>query len=538
VAFPVAPFALRMVPVLQREETLLQALENSELQYRRLFDTARDGILVVDAGTGIVTDANPFLLEMLGYGRDEVLGRRLWKIGFFKDRALSESTFASLHIEGYVRHESVALVAKDGRTVDVEFVGSLYEADQQRVIQCNIRDVTERRRLEARLQQVEKMEAVCQLAGGMAHDYNNILTSTLLRLNMLLEAADVSEANRGLLQQLESDARRAMRITRQLLLFSRQSEIGFRRLDLSAMLAKLLESLRVSLRPDVRLLCTAGDGPLWIEADAAMMEQLAGNLCLNAQAALGPGEGRLTLDARLVVLEADAARANPEAGSGPFVRLSVTDAGCGMTPAVLERYFEPFFSAKGEKDAALGLSAAYGIAKQHRGWMEVATRLGRFCSYRVHVPALAHPQIAEPDGGKPEAVKGKETILVVDDEQAVRKMVALGLQLYGYNVLEADSGPEAVQMWEHHSGEIDLLFTDMRMPGRMTGLDLFDELRRREPTLMGIVSSGYSEELVRSQDHVPHGLVFLPKPYDVKTLVLTVRACLEANGARLAGQAG
>src|SRR5579863_10406167 len=298
-----------MVPVLQREETLLQALENSELQYRRLFDTARDGILVVDAGTGIVTDANPFLLEMLGYGRDEVLGRRLWKIGFFKDRALSESTFASVHIEGYVRHESVALVAKDGRTLDVEFVGSLYEADQQRVIQCNIRDVTERRRLEARLQQVEKMEAVCQLAGGMAHDYNNILTSTLLRLNMLLEAADVSEANRGLLQQLESDARRAMRITRQLLLFSRQSEIGFRRLDLSAMLAKLLESLRVSLRPDVRLLCTAGDGPLWIEADAAMMEQLAGNLCLNAQAALGPGEGRMTLDARLVVLEADAARA-------------------------------------------------------------------------------------------------------------------------------------------------------------------------------------------------------------------------------------
>lgn len=527
-----------MFPVLQREETLLQALENSELQYRRLFDSAGDGILVVDAATGIVTDANPFLLEMLGYGRDEVLGRRLWKIGFFKDRALAESTYASLHIEGFVRHESLALVAKDGRSIEVEFVGNLYEVDQLSVIQCNIRDITERRRLEARVQQVEKMEAVCQLAGGVAHDYNNILTSTLLRLNMLLEAPDLSETNRSLLRQLDGDARRAMRMTRQLLLFSRQSEIGFRRVDLNPMLAKLLDPLRSHLRPDVRLLYTAGDSPLWVEADAAMIEQLATNLCLNAQEALGQGGGRLTLDARLVVLEGDTVRTNPEAGSGSFVRLSVTDAGCDMAPAVLERYFEPFFSAKGDKDAALGLSAAYGIAKQHRGWMEVATRLGRFCSFRIHLPALGQGQPAEAEPAKQEIPKGKETILVVDDEQAVRRMVALGLQIYGYHVLEANSGPEALQIWDQHGGQIDLLFTDMRMPGRMNGLDLFEELRRREPTLMGIVSSGYSEEIVRSQETLPPGIVFLPKPYDVKTLVLTVRACLESTAARLAGQAG
>lgn len=526
-----------MVPAQQREETLLQALENSELQYRRLFDTAGDGILVVDAATGIVTDANPLLLEMLGFGRDELLGRRLWKIGFFKDRALAESIFASLHIEGYVHEENLSLVGRDGRSLEVEFVGNLYEAEHQRVIQCNIRDVTERRRLEARVQQVEKMEAVCQLAGGMAHDYNNILTSTLLRLNMLLEAPNLSESNRGLLRQLEDDTRRAMRITRQLLLFSQQSEIGFRRVDLNAMLAKLLDPLRTHLRADVQLLYTAGDNPLWVEADAAMIEQLATNLCLNAQAALGDGGGRLTLDARAVVLDGECARSNPEAGSGSYVRLSVTDAGCGMIPAVLERYFEPFFSARGEKDAALGLSAAYGIAKQHKGWMEVATRLGRFCSFRIHLPAFAQGQPGERETNGQEIPKGKETILVVDDEQAVRKMVVLGLQIYGYHVLDANSGPEALQVWEQQGGQIDLLFTDMRMPGRMTGLDLFEELRRREPTLMGIVSSGYSEEIVRSNENLPPGIVFLPKPYDVKTLVLTVRACLESTAARLAGQA-
>ena len=217
---------LGMFPVLQREETLLQALENLELQYRRLFDSAGDGILVVDAATGIVTDANPFLLEMLGYGRDEVLGRRLWKIGFFKDRALAESTYASLHIEGFVRLESLALVSKDGRSLEVEFVGNLYEVDHLSVIQCNIRDITDRRRLEARVQQVEKMEAVCQLAGGMAHDYNNILTSTLLRLNMLRSPRPVG-VNRGLLRQLESDARRAMRLTRQLLLSASSPRSAF-----------------------------------------------------------------------------------------------------------------------------------------------------------------------------------------------------------------------------------------------------------------------------------------------------------------------
>ncbi len=530
-----------MVPVYQREETLLQALENSELQYRRLFDTAHDGILVVDAGTGVITDANPFLLEMLGYSREELLGRRLWKLGLFKDRALSEATFAHLHTEGYVRYESLPLVTKNGRLLEVEFVGNLYEADHQKVIQCNVRDITDRRRLEARVQQVEKMEAVCQLAGGMAHDYNNILTSTLLRVNMLLEAPDLSEGNRGLLRQLESDARRAVRLTRQLLMFSRQQSIGFRRMDLNAALAKLLERLRGLLHADVRLLFTAGDAPLWIEADAGMMEQLATNLCLNAQEALGAVGGRLTLDARLVVLDSDAARINPEATAGSFVRLSVTDPSCGLNAQVLERFYEPFFATKSvekdPKDAGLGLSAVYGIAKQHGGWMEVASRMGRFCSFRVHIPALAKAQPIEPEAPQPERPKEKETILVVDDEQAIRKMVALGLQLYGYEVLEASSGQEAIEVWDEHGGRVDLLFTDMRMPGRMNGLELFEELRRREPGLMGIVSSGYSEEIVKSQEHLPAGITFLPKPYDVKTLVLTVRNGLESHGARLAGHA-
>ncbi len=526
------------VSILQREETLLQALENSELQFRRLFETAQDGLLVLDASTGQITDANPYLLDMLGYTREELLGRRLWKVGFFKDRALSEAAFAALHKEGYVRYENLPLETKDGRQREVEFIGNLYEVDHQKVIQCNIRDITERRRLEAKVQQVEKMEAVCQLAGGVAHDYNNILTSILLRLGMLLEDTDLSEGNRGMIRQLEREARRAARLTRQLLLFSRQQATGFRRLDLNAMLAKQLEKLRGLLGRDVRLECTAGNAPLWIEADADMIEQLMRNLCLNAKDAMTPEGGRLAIDARIALLDAKAARLNPEAAAGSFVCLSVTDAGCGMNMAALEGLFEPFFATNAaEKAAGLGFSAVYGIAKQHRGWMEVACQMGKCSSFRVYLPVLPEAKPVAPAPPAPAVPIEKETILVVDDEQAVRRMVALGLQLYGYHVLEASSGAEAIQMWEDHPDVIDLLFTDMRMPGRMNGIELFEQLKQRDPTLIGIISSGYSEEIMKPQSQLPRGLVFLPKPYDVKTLVGTVRSCLEINSVRAADRA-
>lgn len=525
-----------MVTATQREETLLQALENSELQYRRLFETAQDGILILDAGSGQITDANPFLLDMLGYTREQLLGRRLWKIGLFKDRALSESTFAALHLEGYVRYESMPLETKDGRQREVEFTSNLYEVNHQKVIQCNIRDITDRRHLEAKVQHVERMEAACQVAGGVAHDYNNILTSTLLRLNILLDDPDLPETAKGMLRQLDGEAKRAAGLTRQLLMFSRQQAICLRPLDLNVVLANLLVMLRRLLKKDVQLEYAAAEGPLMIEADAVMIEQLVTNLCLNAQDAMAQGGGgRLTIDAGLVKLDAKAAKENPEASPGLFVRLSVTDTGCGMDAATLERLFEPFFTTKAEgTGAGLGLSAVYGITKRHGGWMEVASRLGQGSTFRVYLPYLAKDYSAGSESPASGVQDGKETILVVDDEEAVRKMVTLGLEMNGYHILEAGDGSEAIQMWENHAGEIDLLFTDMRMPGGISGIELFEQLRRRDPALIGIISSGYSEQILGPQELMPAGLTFLPKPYNVKTLLGTVRDCLDFNRIRFA----
>ena len=517
-----------MQPDPQHEETMQEALRNSEVRYRRLFEAAQDGILILDASTGQITDANPFLLDMLGYAREEILGKQLWEIGFFRDRALSEAAFKELQKEGYIRYEDLPLETKAGRRHDVEFVSNLYEVDHRKVIQCNIRDITDRKLLEAKWQQAQKMELVGQLAGGVAHDFNNILTSTLLQLGMLLDDPNLPEVTKRSLKQLEKEANRAAGLTRQLLLFSRQHVIGLKPLKLNAVLANLLNMLQRLLNKNVSLEFQAGDDPLWIEADLGMIEQVVTNLCLNAQDAMAPKVGRLTIDARLVKLDAEASRVNLEARPGLFVCLSVADTGCGMDAATLKHLFEPFFTTKEVgKGTGLGLATVYGITKQHGGWVEVASQMGKGSTFRVYLPALTKAPLVNSASPLLEVKRGEETILLVDDETALRDMVALGLQLYGYRVLEAASGEEATLVWDQHAGEIALLFTDMRMPGGMTGLELFERFKRTKATLKGIISSGYSDEIVKSQGLMGTGITFLPKPYDVKTLAGAVRNCLD-----------
>jgi PAS domain S-box-containing protein len=517
----------------------MKALQNSELRYRRLFETAQDGILILEADTGKIEDANPFLLAMLGYTHEQLLGKQLWEIGFFQDRALSEAAFATLQKDGYIRYEDLPLKSKDGRRREVEFVSNLYEVDHERVIQCNIRDITDHRRLEAKLLQVQKMEAVGQLAGGVAHDYNNILTSTLLQLSMLLDDPTVAERTKDTLRQLEREAERAAGLTRQLLLFSRKQAIRLRAVDLNKVMAHLFDMLRRLLSEDVQLEYPTRHNPLWVEADTVMIEQVITNLCLNAQDAMAPQGGRLTIDARLVELDASAASVNPEAAPGAFACISVTDTGSGMDPETLERIFEPFFTTKEVgKGTGLGLSTVYGIAKQHRGWVEVTSQLGKGSTFRVYLPAWTKGSPAGPNSPAVGGRNGRETILLVDDEKAIRDMVALGLQHYGYQVLQAGNGPEAIKVWDDHAGEIDLLFSDMKMPGGITGMDLFERFKQAKASLKGVISSGYStEEFLKSRELVTPGLTFLPKPYNVRTLAGTVRNCLDEAASVCAADA-
>jgi len=507
--------------------TAKEALRTSEVRYRRLFETAQDGILILDATSGEITDVNPFLLHLLGYARGELLGKQLWEIGFFKDRALSESTFEKLRKEHYVRYENLPLQSKDGRPHEVEFVSNLYEADHHDVMQCNIRDITARKAMEARQLHAQKMQAVGQLAGGMAHDYNNILASTTLQLGLLLDDPSLSESIKTSLRTLEHQADRAAGLTEKLLLFSHQHVVALKPTDLTAALAGLLVILRPLMGSDVSLEFRADTAPLWIEADAIMIKQVVMNLCLNARDAMGAKGGRLSITASPVELDPAAARANPEARPGLFACLAVADTGCGMEAATLQRLFEPFFTTKDVgKGTGLGLSTVHGIAKQHGGWVEVASRIREGSTFRVYLPALARTLPDVLQFPSRELREGRRTILVVEDEAIVRSLVTQRLLLQGYVVLEAANGPEAVQVWDQHPGEIDLLFTDMRMPEGMTGLELFERLKRTKATLKGVISSGYSAEIVALQGATRSGLTFLPKPYNAKALVETVHNCL------------
>jgi PAS domain S-box-containing protein len=516
-----------MNPSPANQKTVSPEIQNSELHYRRLFEAAQDGIMVLDAATGHVIDANPALLEILGELEKQVIGKSLGDTGLFKDPAAAEAALAALQREGSLRHEDLLVIRKDGRQIDVEFVSDVYYVGSRRVIQCNLRNITERRRLETKLQQAQKMEAMSQLAGGVAHGYNNILTAILLQLGLLLDDQAIPEETRVALRQLEAEANRAADLTRQLITFSRRQVIHRKPVDLNRVLAAQVKTLQRLMGKHITIEFATEGEPLWVEADVRMIEQVVTNLYVNAWDAMMPNGGRLTIEAKPVELTETTARANPESRPGTFVCLSVADTGRGMDANTLKHSFDPFFTTKEVgKAAGLGLSIVYGIAKQHEGWVEVSSQLSRGSLFRVYFPALAKAVAPPGDAFVADTPRGRETILVVEDEAAVRGMVTLGLQLYGYRVLGAGSGEEALRLWEEHAGEIDLLFADMRMPG-MTGMELSTHLLREKPALKIIISSGHSEELLKSEKLASPGMVFLPKPYGMNTLGVTVRNCLD-----------
>ncbi len=517
----------------QNEETSQKsaALRASEERFRRLYENAPDIIfrvrVVPEVGYEYIS---PAVTAITGYRPEE----------FLADPALCRTIAEPPGAETIYDYACARLVpetvreiqwrARDGRVVTLEerltpvrdAAGSLV------AIEGIIRDVTERKLLEDRLRQAQRIEAVGQLAGGVAHDYNNILTSTLMQLGLLLADPAQTEATRHALRQLVADAERAAGLTRQLLMFSRRQVIQMKQRDLNEVLANLLRMLQRLLGETISLEFHAGPGPLWIKADAGMIEQVVTNLCVNARDAMAPRGGRLTIDARFVELDAAAGRTNTDARAGRFVCLTVTDTGCGMDAATMQHIFEPFFTTKEVgKGTGLGLATVYGVMKQHDGWVDVESEVGKGSVFRAYFPALPDAAVPGPVSAKAEIHQGSETILVVEDEQAVRDMVVRGLQLLGYRVRVAANGDEAMKVWARHAAEIDLLFTDIKMPGGLSGLDLYDRLKRAKPSLKVVLSSGYSEEIMNLGMSVNPILVFLPKPFDVKELAATVRRCLD-----------
>ena len=393
------------------------------------------------------------------------------------------------------------------------------------------RDITERKQLEAQLRQAQKMESIGQLAGGVAHDFNNLLAVMRGNADLLLMQAEQNPPQTNeCLKHIVAAAERAAGLTQQLLIFSRKKVMESEPLLLNTLVADMVKMLKRLIREDIHLECDYAEQLPFVDADSGMLEQVVLNLVVNARDAMPQG-GRLCIRTESVSVDMSYALTHPEARSGEFVTLRVSDTGIGIGQEHLERIFEPFFTTKEPgKGTGLGLATVYGIVKQHKGWIEVETHVGKGTTFTVFLPTVPPPTRAVAETGGVELRGGTETILLVEDDYAVRSITRRVLETFNYKVHEATCAREAVELWERHAGEIALLLTDMVMPEGGTGRDLAEQLRARKPGLKVILMSGYSAEVAGkdTQFFRRTGSYLLQKPCTTATLVQTVRKCLDA----------
>jgi signal transduction histidine kinase/HAMP domain-containing protein/ActR/RegA family two-component response regulator len=405
---------------------------------------------------------------------------------------------------------------------------SFYPIMAGAAVHCYVEDTTERNSLEEQLRQAQKMESVGQLAAGVAHDFNNILTIIQGHSGLLMSRPNLSPAMTTSVQAVSFAAERATSLTRQLLMFSRKQVMQPKLLDLKEVVTNLSKMLQRLIGETVLLSVKCAPKLPLIEADTGMMEQVLMNLSVNARDAM-PRGGHLVIQADPATIDENYVRMHTDAKAGLYLRLQVSDTGTGMDAVTMKRIFEPFFTTKGTKGTGLGLATVYGIVRQHAGWIEVESEVGAGTTFRIFLPASPR-QEREPETEQTtisHVTGGHETILVVEDEPVLRDLAQLILQDCGYRVLEAGSGVEALTVWQKHKGDIDLLLTDMIMPDGLSGKDLAESLLTRKPSLKIIFTSGYNVDDIGTDLPDREKMKFLQKPYSRSTLARAVRECLD-----------
>ncbi len=513
----------------KRTDDELRAMDG---RYRQIISTANEGIWVTDELDNF-TFVNRRLAEMLGYKEEELQGQPVRNHVEPADH-LDHDFKVGLGRRGQFCQFERRLRRKDGTELLVWISGSPLFDDigHYRGAFAMLTDLTERRQLETQLRQAQKLDSVGQLAGGVAHDFNNILAAIMMHLSLLHQNPNLDTETTDALKELESEAKRAANLTRQLLMFSRRSVMQMRMVDMNEVVQNLLKMLRRLLGEHIVIHCETAAALPPLEGDTGMLEQVLLNLAVNARDAMPKG-GQLLISTAVQALDAEAAKHNADRRIGAFVRLTVADTGSGMNEAILKRIFEPFFTTKEiGKGTGLGLPTAYGIIKQHQGWIEVESAPGAGTKFHVFLPAKSDAlRPAEMQGAPAPAMRGQGTVLLVEDEDIVRRPIGIYLRKLGYQVIEAANGNQALALWRDHRDTIDLLYTDMVMPEGLTGLELAERLIMEKPALRVIISSGYSTEFSAHGVTTDAGFIYLPKPSASAIIAATVRSCIEQKKA-------
>jgi two-component system cell cycle sensor histidine kinase/response regulator CckA len=507
-----------------------QALWASETRYRRLFETAQDGILILDGHSGLITDVNPFLVNLLNFSREEFIGKSLWDIGPFRNIEASKAAFQQLQDREYIRYENLPLETKSGRRINVEFVSNVYEVNSARVIQCNIRDITARKHAEQvdeRFRQAQKMEAVGQLAGGIAHDFNNLLGVILGYCELLEERITPADTNRRMVEQIHNAGARAASLTRQLLAFSRRQVLRPLVLDLNQLVVGMETMLCRLIGENIEIVTSLFPDLGHVKADPSQMEQILMNLAVNARDAM-PGGGTIAIETTNVELDASFARQHPEVNPGAYVMLAMRDTGIGMDRGTQARIFEPFFTTKqAGKGTGLGLSTVYGIVKQSSGYIYAYSEPGRGTTFKVYLPWVGEEvEILRPE----ETVSihgGQETVLLVEDNSLLRELAREMLEGLGYVVLDSGRPFEAIRIAAGHEGPIALLITDVIMP-EANGRVLAKTITAARPEIKVLYTSGYTGDACVEQGELEPGWPLLEKPFTRDVLAKRIRELLDS----------
>jgi PAS domain S-box-containing protein len=526
----------------------VQAVRASEARKTAILESALDCIITIDQH-GRVVEFNPAAERTFGWPRAAVLGRTMADVivppvlrdahraGLARQISTGTGTILGRRLE-------LTALRADGTEFPVEVAISRVDLPDAPLFTGYLRDITERKRAEAerqsledRLHQSQRLESLGQLAGGVAHDFNNLLAVILNYASFVAERTADQDEVRSDVEQIQRAAERAARLTRQLLIFGRRERVHPEVLDLNAVVSDVRDLLSRSIGEHVELAVQLEPTELTIRADRGQLEQVLVNLAVNARDAM-PGGGRLTIETRAVLLDDEYARLHPDVVPGQYVQLSISDTGVGMSPEVLAKVFEPFFTTKPKgHGSGLGLATVYSIVADAGGTVSVYSEEGLGTTVRVHLPMVDEPVPAPGAAAARPAIRGRgETILVVEDEEAMRKVTCRMLRRNGYVVLEAATGSEALSLAVDHNCR--LLLSDVVMP-QLSGRDLAEAIHRSRPGLPVLFMSGYSAGVLGPQRAVDDDVALIEKPFDERTLLDQVHAALATDpvGAARGGPA-
>jgi two-component system CheB/CheR fusion protein len=509
-------------------EDITERKRTAEARYRRLFEAAKDGILVVDRLTGEITDANPQLEALFGHRRQELVGRKWWETEPLRDLSEVKSTLERMRAQDVARFPDLPLKSKSKRTLHVELVANEYAEGERSVLQFNMRDITDRRRFERHLQHTQKLESLGLLAGGIAHDFNNLLTGIMGNASLGLTELPDSAPIRRNLREIVSASERAADLTRQLLAYAGKGRFVLERIDLSQLVREIEPLIRTSIPKMVDIQLDLGAGLPSVEADPGQIQQLVMNLIINGAEAIGEANpGAVVIRTETRDLDAEEIRRefpNDPLSPGSYVGLEVRDTGSGMDEATRNKIFDPFFTTKFQ-GRGLGLAAVSGIVRAQKGAIRVYSSPGRGSSFQVLFPAVAAKPAKRGPRKPPAETPAAGTVLFIDDEEMLRRLAQSALERNGWRVLLAENGAEGVRLFEENRDHITIVILDMAM-AVMGGEEALDRMRAICSTVPVIISTGFGEMEAARHFAKKDMAGFLEKPYTVSQLMESIAVVL------------